>query len=58
MTGGVALVACACMITMACAYLLFLAASWNQYQTDRTGRDQKINALLERMPARPAEATE
>jgi hypothetical protein len=33
-----------------CAYLLYLAASWNAYQEDRARRDEKINELLDRLP--------
>lgn len=32
------------------AYLLFLYASWNQFQTDRAARDAKIDELLDRLP--------
>lgn len=44
------LVAIIAMLLMAGAYLLFLVASWNQYQRDRTDRDSKIDALLDRLP--------
>ena len=34
---------------MCCAYLVYLAASWNQYQVDREQRDNTINDLLDRL---------
>jgi hypothetical protein len=40
------------VVVMAAAYLLFLAASWNEYQNDRARRDEKIDMLLARIPAR------
>lgn len=47
------------LLTVAClAYLLFLAAAWNQYQVDRTNRNEQIDALLERLPVKPAPSTE
>ena len=44
------ILASACMVIMCASYLLFLAASWNQFQEDRARRDIKINELLERIP--------
>lgn len=38
------------MIIMVFAYLLYLAATWNQYQMDRLSREEKINELLARFP--------
>jgi hypothetical protein len=38
------------MTVVAIAYLLYLAATWNQYQADRARRDEKINELLDRIP--------
>lgn len=35
---------------MAGAYLLFLYATWNQFQNDRASRDRKIDELLDRLP--------
>lgn len=32
------------------AYMVFLAATWNQYQQDRVSRDAKIDELLDRFP--------
>jgi hypothetical protein len=37
------------MTVMTAAYLLFLAASWNQYQKDREGREATINELLDKI---------
>lgn len=44
------LVAIVAMLLMAGAYIVFLIASWRQYQRDREDRDGKINALLDRFP--------
>lgn len=41
---------CALMTVAVAAYLLYLAATWNEYQTDRARRDAKINELLDRIP--------
>jgi len=43
---------------MAGAYMLFLWASWQQYQEDRTKRDLKIDEMLARLPkaAQPDES--
>jgi hypothetical protein len=41
---------CFLMVLLVGAYLLYLAASWNQYQQDRAARDVKINEILDRMP--------
>lgn len=38
------------------AYLLFLWASWQQYQRDRNLRDERIDELLARLPAKKAAA--
>jgi hypothetical protein len=40
----------------AVSYLLFLAASWNAYQTDRVDRASRIDKLLERFNAGVPEA--
>ena len=36
------------------AYLLFLWASWQQYQRDRNLRDERIDELLSRLPKKQA----
>lgn len=41
--------ACAIFL-MAAAYMLFLYASWQSYQSDRQKRDEKIDELLARIP--------
>jgi hypothetical protein len=46
----VQVIAICCIITIGAAYLLFLYASWNQFQQDRATRDSKIDELLERIP--------
>lgn len=38
------------------AYLLFLWASWQQYQRDRNLRDERIDELLSRLPKKQATA--
>jgi hypothetical protein len=40
------------MFLMAASYMVFLYASWQSYQKDRTTRDDKINQLLDRLPQR------
>lgn len=42
---------------MAMCYLIYLAASWNEYQQDRARRDEKINELLDRIPPPKREPT-
>ena len=42
----------ACTV-MCVAYLIYLAASWNQYQKDRERRDNTINDLLDRIKPKP-----
>ena len=37
------------MTVMAAAYLLYLAASWNQYQKDREARIATVDQLLDRI---------
>jgi hypothetical protein len=48
--------AAGCVVTLmfiiSASYLLFLAASWNAYQSDRTMRDAKLNELLDRLPVK------
>lgn len=44
------LVAIVAMLLMAGAYVVFLISYWNQYQRDRANRDDKLNALLDRIP--------
>lgn len=41
------------MTVAVAAYLLYLAATWNEYQQDRARRDGKINELLDRIPPPP-----
>jgi hypothetical protein len=43
-----------CMVFATVAYLLFLAASWNQYQEDRSARSVKIDEILDRLPKKKA----
>lgn len=45
-------VAITAIILMAGAYLLFLWASWQQYQADRQRRDLNIDELLSRLPVK------
>lgn len=51
-----ALIAAACMILMAGSYLVFLTATWVQFQADRNSRTDKIDELLDRIP-RPTDGT-
>jgi len=44
------LVAIIAMMIMAGAYLVFLISYWQQYQRDRSNRDDRINELLDRIP--------
>lgn len=48
------IVAMAAIGILVASYLIFLYATWNQYQNDRLTRDAKIDALLDRLP-KPAE---
>lgn len=43
-------VACVAIAVIAAAYLVFLYASWHDFQQDRGIRDQKMDALLDRLP--------
>lgn len=47
-------VAACAIFLMAAAYMLFLYASWQSYQSDRRNRDDKIDELLARIPKRGA----
>lgn len=38
------------ILMIGAAYMIFLYASWNQFQNDRMTRDSKIDELLERIP--------
>ena len=40
------------IMAVGCAYFIFLWASWQQFQNDRTTRDSKIDELLARIPVR------
>lgn len=41
------------LLTVCCmAYILYLAASWNAYQTDRAKHTSKIDEMLDRLPPR------
>lgn len=48
------------MCLAALSYMLFLYASWHQFQEDRFTRDEKIDELLDRIPRpvkpKPAES--
>lgn len=37
-------------------YFVFLYASWHQFQQDKLARDERINALLDKIP-KPADGT-
>jgi len=45
-------VAACAIFLMAAAYMVFLYASWQSYQSDRRNRDDKIDELLARIPKR------
>lgn len=46
------------ILVIGAAYLVFLYASWHEFQQDRITRDTKIDQLLERIPVpKPAEGT-
>lgn len=51
-TGKFQLIAITVMVVAGAAYLVFLAASWNQMQADRVVRDRKINDLLDTLKPR------
>jgi len=36
------------------AYLMFLAFTWREMQKDRTASYAKVDALLDRLPVKPA----
>ena len=40
------------MVLIAVSYMCFLAATWVAFQSDRTTRMEKIDELLDRIPAR------
>lgn len=48
------IVAACAIFLMAAAYMLFLYASWQSYQSDRRNREDKIDELLARIPPRAA----
>ena len=52
------IVAVCAIFLMAAAYMLFLYASWQSYQNDRTARDAKIDELLARFPKRASDNSE
>jgi hypothetical protein len=43
------------MIAVGVAYFVFLAATWNQFQSDRRMRDTKLDELLDRLPKKVQE---
>lgn len=48
-------VAVSVLVLIGASYLVFLYASWHQFQQDKAVRDDKINELLERLPRMPAD---
>jgi len=52
-----ATIAAACMVLIAVSYMCFLAATWVAFQSDRTTRMEKIDELLDRIPARSGRDT-
>lgn len=45
-----AAIAAGAIFLMAATYLVFLAATWVQFQADRNNRMEKIDELLDRLP--------
>lgn len=54
----VPMIAIVIIVAIGVAYLLFLAATWHQLQTDRSASFAKIDKLLDRIPVKPAEPQE
>lgn len=42
------------LVILAAAYIIFLARTWNAFQSDRQNREAKINELLDRLPKKEA----